>query len=551
MYHPDNYLFTLKKLFPLIHHNLLLILALFFVMALLYMLSQRLKISYPIFLVIGGLAISFIPGLPHLNVDPDLVFLIFLPPLLFEAAWYSSWNQLWKWRRSVLSLGFGLVLVTSLAIAYFSLHIIPDFTLALGFMLGGIISPPDAVAATSVLKGMEVPKRGTTILEGESLVNDAASLTVLRFAIATVLTGQFVFQKAAVDFAVLAVMGVFVGLLIAHILYYVLRYWVGSSSITTPITLIAPYLMYIVAEQFHWSGVLAVVSGGLFLSFRSSDFLNYHTRLQTKEVWETVGFLLNGFVFILIGLELPVIIKGLEGYELSEAIYYALVISAMVIVIRIVLVYLSTFIPRWLSKDLREKEKSPGLKLPFIIGWAGMRGVVSLASALAIPLTLSDGTTGFPHRNLILFITFVVILVTLVFQGLTLPLFIRWLKVEEVDDYIPEEEQIEAIRLELAKQSIQYLDANYAVEMSQYETVGRIKEQLQRSVNATESTMNEEDKKKALSSVRGLYRKIMLELVSLRRDGLKKMTQQNQYDDQVLRVMESSLDLEEARLNKV
>lgn len=528
-----------------------MILALFFVMALLYMLSQRLKISYPIFLVIGGLAISFIPGLPHLNVNPDLVFLIFLPPLLFEAAWYSSWNQLWKWRRSVLSLGFGLVLATSVAIAYFSLHIIPDFTLALGFLLGGIISPPDAVAATSVLKGMEVPRRGTTILEGESLVNDAASLTVFRFAIAAILTGRFVFQKAAVDFAVSAVMGVFVGLLIAHVLYYVLRYWVGSSSITTPITLIAPYLMYIVAEHFEWSGVLAVVSGGLFLSFRSSDFLNYHTRLQTKEVWETVGFLLNGFVFILIGLELPVIIKGLEGYELSEAIYYALMISAMVIVIRIVLVYMSAFIPRWLSKSIRHKEKSPGLKLPFIVGWAGMRGVVSLASALAIPLTLEDGITGFPHRNLILFITFVVILITLVFQGLTLPFFIRWMKVEEVDDYIPEEEQIEAIRLELAKQSIQYLDANYAVEMSQYETVGRIKEQLQRSIKATESTMHEEEKRKALSSVRGLYRKIMLELVSLRRDGLKKMGHENRFDDEVLRVMESSLDLEEARLNKV
>lgn len=534
----------------MIHHNLLLILAMFFAMALLYLLSQRLKISYPIFLVIGGLGISFLPGLPHLNVNPDLVFLIFLPPLLFEAAWYSSWNQLWKWRRSVLSLGFGLVLVTSLAIAYFSTHIIPGFTLALGFLLGGIISPPDAVAATSVLKGMEVPKRGTTILEGESLVNDAASLTVFRFAIATILTGQFVFETAAVDFVVLAVMGVFVGLLIAHILYWVLRYLVKASSITTPITLIAPYLMYIVAEQFHWSGVLAVVSGGLFLSFRSSDFLNYHTRLQTQEVWATVGFLLNGFVFILIGLELPVIIKGLEGYKLSEAIYYALLISVMVIVIRIVLVYISAFLPRILSKRIREAEKTPGFKLPFIIGWAGMRGVVSLASALAIPLTLSDGTTGFPHRNLILFITFVVILATLVFQGLTLPLFIRWMKVEEVDDYIPEEEQIEAIRMELARRSVQYLDTNYALEMEQYETIGRIKEQLQRSIRASENTHNEEDKKAALSSVRGLYRKIMLELISLRRDGLKELQRDTRYDDEVMRLMESNMDLEEARLNK-
>lgn len=534
----------------MIHHNLLLILALFFAMAMLYMLSQRLKISYPIFLVMGGLGISFIPGLPNLNVNPDLVFLIFLPPLLFEAAWYSSWHQLWKWRRPVLSLGFGLVLFTSLAIAYFSVSIIPGFTLALGFLLGGIISPPDAVAATSVLKGMEVPKRGTTILEGESLVNDAASLTVFRFAIAAVLTSQFVVQQAIIDFLILAVMGVFVGVVIGHILYLILRYWVKASSITTPITLTAPYLMYIVAEQFHWSGVLAVVSGGLFLSFRSSDFLNYHTRLQTQEVWATVGFLMNGFVFILIGLELPVIVNGLEEYALDEAIYYALMISAMVIGIRIVLVYISSWVPRLLSKRIRETEKSPGLKLPFIIGWAGMRGVVSLASALAIPLTLDDKLTAFPHRNLILFITFVVILVTLVFQGLTLPFFIKWLKVEEVDEYIPEEEQIEAIRVELGKRAIQYLDTNYTVEMGQYETIGRIKEQLLRSVTASESTGNEESKKQALSTVRGLYRKIMLELIDLRRDGLKEMQHSEKYDDEVLRLMESNLDLEEARLNK-
>ncbi|MFD2887079.1 Na+/H+ antiporter [Chitinophaga cymbidii] len=534
----------------MIHHNLLLILALFFAMALLYLLSQRLKISYPIFLVVGGLAISFIPGIPPISVDPDLVFLIFLPPLLFEAAWYTSWNDFWKWKRSIMLLGFGLVVITSAAIAYFSVNIIPGFTLALGFLLGGIISPPDAVAATSVLKGLSMPRRGLTILEGESLVNDAASLTIFRMAIAVILTGQFVFQKAATDFMVLAVMGIFVGLVIAHILYFVLRYWAKSSSITTPITLIAPYLMYIIAEQFEWSGVLAVVSGGLFLSFRSSDFLNYHTRMQTKEVWATVGFLLNGFVFILIGLELPVIVEGLkEGYTIEEAIRYALMISAIVIVARIILVYLASFVPRWLSRKIRETEKSPGLKLPFIIGWAGMRGVVSLASALAIPLTLNSGE-AFPHRNLILFITFVVILVTLVFQGLTLPLFIKLLKVEEVDDHRAEADQIEEIRLQLARESVAHLDQHYVQEMQQYETIARIKEQMLRSIRATEMALGEQTRKEDLASVRGLYRDIMLELTALRRRGLNRLRFEKKYDDEVIRDMEHNLDLEEARLNK-
>lgn len=529
----------------MIHTTLLLILALFFAMALLYLLSQRWKISYPIFLVIGGLGISFIPGIPAISVDPDIVFLIFLPPLLFEAAWYTSWNDLWKWKRSIVLLGFGLVLITSLAIAYFSVSIIPGFTLAFGFLLGGIISPPDAVAATSVLKGVNMPKRGLTMLEGESLVNDAASLTVFRFALASVLTGQFVFQKAATDFLVLAIMGIFVGLAIAHVLYLVLRYWAKSSNITTPITLIAPYLMYIVAEEFHWSGVLAVVSGGLFLSFRSNDFLNYHTRMQTKEVWATVGFLLNGFVFILIGLELPVIVRGLDGYSMEEAIRYALMISAIVIVLRIILVYMVNYIPRLLSSTIRENEKSPGPKLTFIIGWAGMRGVVSLASALAIPLTLTNGE-AFPHRNLILFITFIVILITLVFQGLTLPLFLKWLKVEEVDDHMPVAEQKEAIHLQLAKEVVTHLDRKYSQEMSEFETIARIKEQMERSIRATEQTLSEQ--KAQVSSVRKLYRKIMLEIINLRRTELNKIRTTKQYDDEVLRDMEANLDLEEARL---
>ncbi|SEN39837.1 sodium/proton antiporter, CPA1 family [bacterium A37T11] len=536
----------------IIHHTLLLILSLFFIMALLYLLSQRWKISYPILLVIGGLGISFIPGMPKdFTVNPQIVFLIFLPPLLFEAAWYTSWNQFWKWRRSIGLMGFGLVFFTSLAIAYFSVSIIPGFTLALGFLLGGIISPPDAVAAASVLKGMKMPRRGLTILEGESLVNDSASITVFTFAKAAILTGAFVFTDAATDFAVLSVMGIFVGILIAHLLYLVLRYWAKSSSITTPITLIAPYLMYIVAEELQWSGVLAVVSGGLFLSFRSKDYLNYHTRMQTKEVWETVGFLLNGFVFILIGLQLPVIMDGLEGYSRKEAIYYALIISVIVIVLRIVLAYLVDFVPRWLSPRIRKSEKSPGLKLPFIIGWAGMRGVVSLASALAIPFTLDNGTP-FPHRNLILFITFVVILVTLVFQGLTLPLFLRLLKVEEIDDYMPAEQQIENIRIELAKKSISFLNQKYANEMEKYETLSRIKEQLERSVHASELSKDEKEleHEATVESVRKLYKKVMLELVDLRRSGLHKMEEEKKYDDFVIRDIEYNLDLEEARLTR-
>lgn len=534
----------------MIHENLLLIITLFFIMALLYLMSQRLKIAYPIFLVMGGLGISFIPGIPALIIDPDLVFLIFLPPLLFEAAWESSWQQLWKWKRSILSLGFGLVLVTSLTIAYFSVALIPGFTLSLGFLLGGIISPPDAIAATSVLRGLDVPKRAQTILEGESLVNDAASLTIFRFALAALLTGSFTFHEAVADFVILSLMGVGVGLSIAYILYLIMRYWGGSSRIITPITLIAPYLMYVAAEHFHWSGVMAVVSGGLLLSARSSAFLNYQTRQQTREVWATVGFLLNGFVFTIIGLQLPLIIEGLQDYTVGQVIYYSLLMSVLVITIRIVLVYLSFFAAQWLPASQSSLEPHPGFKFSFLIGWAGMRGVVSLASALAIPLTLSEETVSFPHRNLILFLTFVIILITLVLQGLTLPLVIKWLGIKETAEQIPAQKQMESLRLELNQLSLEHLETHYSYEIEQYEAIERIKAQLDSYLLITQKTLQSKDQGSGLRTVQDLYRKIMLELIEVRRRGLRRIRKQNRFDDEILRAKEKELDYEQARWSR-
>lgn len=531
----------------MVESNLFLILLLFFFMAVLYVISQRIKVSSPILLVIGGLLISLIPGVPTINIDPDIVFLIFLPPLLFEAAWYTSWNRFWKWRRSIFSMGFGLVFFTSLAIAYFSLKIIPDFTLALGFLLGGIISPPDAVAAQSVLKGMKIPKKAMTVLEGESLVNDAASLTVFKFALIAILTGTFSMQKAVSDFFILSVMGIVVGLVIGHILYFILRFVAKSSSITTPITLLAPYLMYLSAEHFHWSGVLAVVSGGLFLSFRSKDYLNYHTRIQTKEVLETMGFLLNGFVFILIGLELPVIVSGLGEYSKGDAIQYALMITGIIIVLRIILVYLADYLPRLLSKKIRQQEQHADWKTSFVIGWAGMRGVVSLASALAIPLTLDNGM-DFPHRNLILFITFVVILITLVFQGLTLPLIIKKLKFkDDEEEGMPAKEQLETIQLSLAKLSLLYIEGNYAKEIQEIETIKRLRDQYIRSITLTEQA-KVDNTKEALGSIRGLHNKILLELITLKRKNLHNVCSHQKFDDDIIKEIEYNLDLEESRL---
>lgn len=531
----------------MIQEKLLSILILLFIVFILVMLGQKLKISYPIFLVLGGLIISFIPGTPEVLIDPELIFLIFLPPILYQAAWFTSWHDFWRWKRPILMLAFGLVIFTSGIVAYVSSSIIPGFTLALGFLLGGIISPPDAVAATSVLKFLKIPKRAVTILEGESLINDASSLIVFRFSLAAVVTGMFVPEKAVTDFFIVTVMGIVTGLVVAHIIYVIHRFLPTTSNIDVALTIMTPYFLYISSEHFHFSGVMSVVSGGLFLSFRAHEILNYKSRLQAGGVWTTLIFVLNGLIFILIGLELPVIIKGLEGYSLSEAIKYGLIISGITILIRFVWMFPAAFLPRYLSQKIRTTEKSPGWRGPVLLSWAGMRGVVSLASALSIPLFISSGEP-FPYRNLILFITFTVILVTLVVQGLTLPLIIRWLNLGEIDDIIPEEEQELSLRIELMNASLNLLNNKYKKDVEENELVENIKKELESNIGLSAQRLNslECDESELI-----LCNNILKDLIDEQRKKLNLLRKNNSYDDIILRRQEAQLDLDEAKINPV
>jgi Na+/H+ antiporter len=529
-----------------IQDNLLIVISLLFVVSMLTMLSEKLRISYPIFLVIAGLLISFIPGIPHITLEPDWVFLLFLPPLLYFAAWNTSWKDFWQYKRPIGLLAIGLVVFTATAVAYLSNAMIPDFTLAMGFVLGGIISPPDAVAATSVLQGLKIPKRVVAILEGESLVNDASSLIVFRVALATLLTGQFVFWKAGADFFIVSIMGVIIGLVIAHVLYLVHRFFPTTSSIDTALTLIAPYLMYIAAEHFHYSGVLATVSGGLFLSYRSNEILSYNSRMQSQYVWETVVFLLNGIVFILIGLQLPDIVQGLGQSSIAEAVTYAVVISLVTILIRLIWVFPSTYLPRMLSRTIRESEKEPAWQTIFIVGWSGMRGVVSLASGLAVPLTLTNSTTAFPQRDLILFITFVVILFTLVLQGLSLPYLIKWLKI--TDDGGNEEEQEIAVRLRLATASLGHMQSVYGEEVQVIDAFSRLKERYERMIANANNKQAAKENKVSKADFLPKYRKMLVEIIYVKRDELQKLRRERVYSDEILRARERELDFEEARL---
>lgn len=528
----------------------LIILMLLFLVSMLVMVGQKLRISYPVFLVIGGLIISFIPGIPRVNIDPDLVFLIVLPPLLYEAAWQTSWHSFWKYRRPIGLLGFGLVLFTSGIVALVSTLMIPGFTPALGFLLGGIISPPDAVAATSVLRGLRIPKRIVSILEGESLVNDAASLIIYRFAITAVFTGAFAWQRAVSEFFIATLMGIAIGLLIAHVFYVIHRWLPTTPNIDTALSFMTPYFMYIAAEHFNYSGVMAVVSGGLFLSFRSHEILNYNSRIQSTNFWATVSFIFNGLVFILIGLQLPSVEEGLHDGTLAEAILYGVVISLVTILIRMIWVYPATFLPRWLSKGIREREPRPNWQGVFVVSWAGMRGVVSLASALSIPLTLFWGDP-FPMRNLILFITFVVILFTLVVQGLTLPLIIKWLNVgtQEEAQHTAEAEQETTIRLRLMKAAQEKLHIKYSSHIHGNELLENLKLQLHSNISFVSQRLESLERRDTEIADMDLHNRVMYDLIKAQRRELSRLRREREFDDETLRRHEAQLDLDEARLN--
>ena len=529
----------------MIENNLLLILSLLFTISMLTIVSGKLKISYPIFLVVAGLLISLIPGIPSISLSPDLVFLIFLPPLLYSAAWNTSWSDFWKNKRPISLLAFGLVIFTAASVALVSNLIIPDFPIAYGFLLGGIISPPDAIAATSVLQGLKVPKRMVSILEGESLINDASSLIVFRFALAAILTGNFNFGEASKDFLLVVVMGIVIGIAIANIVYFIHRFFPTTPDIDTAITLISPYFMYIAAEHFDFSGVLSVVCGGLFLSYRSQEIFSYETRISAAGLWSTLTFLLNGFVFILIGLQLPGILSELGNYSIWEAIGYALIISLITIIIRIIWVFPGAYIPRFLFKSIREKEPRPTERMVFLVAWSGMRGVVSLASALAIPLTLLDGST-FPHRNLILFITFVVILVTLVLQGLSLKPLIKLLKVEVNEE--TEKTQDLDLRIQLAETVLTYMDINYSEHAINHDAYKRVKERYERMIEMTKRKLESAEAQEEDDNFRKEYRQMLIELVQVRRLALKRYRYAKQFNEDLIREREWELDLEEARL---
>lgn len=512
----------------------------------LVMLANRLRLAYPIILVLGGLVLSFFNFFSDITVDPQLIFFIFLPPLLYEASWQVSWKQFWKFRRVIMSFAFPIVILTSCVVAFASYAIIPGFTLALGFLLGGIVSPPDAISASTIMRQVKVPKSLVSIAEGESLLNDASSLIVFRFALAAVITGQFHFGEASLSFLLVIIMGTLIGLAVGFIVFAIHRWLIRTPSIEIVLTIVTPYIMYYIAERFHFSGVLAVVSGGLFLSSKRQTMLSYKSRVQGFNVWTNLVFVLNGIVFLLIGLQLPSIVEQLGDTSLAKAIWYGLAISFVLIIARFLCTFGASLFTRFIGRFITVADRNPGFKGPIVLGWGGMRGVVSLAMALSIPLLINGH--AFPYRNLILFITFIVILVTLVFQGLTLPWVIRKVKLEERPNTISETEQELIIQKKIAMASLQLLEEKYQKDRKQNEHLDNLFARLQLDINFFQQDLKELANSTDNTLVN--FQRIYLELLERQRQKLAEMNHRDEFDEELIRKYLGLIDMEEFKIRE-
>lgn len=399
-------------------------------------LAQRARLSYPIACVLGGIGLASLPEFPSFNIPPNLIFLIFLPVLLTEAAYFTSVRDFKRNLRSISQLAFGLVFFTAFAVAYVMQYLFPGCGWAVGLVMGAIVSPPDAIAATSIMKNLKAPRRIKTILEGESLINDVAGLVIYKFAVAAIVTGSFSLTQASGHFVWMLLSGVAVGWVAANIYIKIFPY-IKEQSVEILSTFLLPYAIYIITEEINGSGVLAVVTSGIVTGWLSPRYFSSTFRLQATAVWKMATFVMNGLVFLLIGLYFPSLASSMSSDQIIKLVKAVLIISGVMITARFLWVYLNAFGQIWLLRRNGRNTRYPTWQNVFVVAWTGMRGVVSLATALALPFGLAD-YTAFPYRNEMIFIAFGVILVTLVFQGMPLPWILKRLSLRYEPHYIEE-----------------------------------------------------------------------------------------------------------------
>jgi CPA1 family monovalent cation:H+ antiporter len=523
--------------------NIALIVLLLFGVAFLGIVSNRFKFPFPIALVLAGLLISLVPGLPTISLQPYVVFIVFLPPLLYGAAWNTSWHEFKTYRRSISLAAVGLVLLTTTLVAVVAHYIIPDISWPLCFLIGAIVSPSDAVAATSVTRGLGIDPRLITIIEGESLVNDASGLIAYKYALGAVMAGNFIFWQAGLNFIWVVLAGVAIGLMIGFLMYLVHKNFICEPVIEVTLTCLTPFASYLIAEYFHVSGILSVVTTGLYLSFRSNEIFTNQSRIMVYSVWETILYILNGLIFILIGLQLRSVMEGIKDYSGSELALYGIAISAVVIIVRFIWVIPGSLIPSMTKRINAKRSFNPRNLIVF--GWSGMRGVVSLAAALSIPLLMADGT-AFPQRNLIIYITFCVILTTLILLGFSLPWVIKKLKIEPYSIAAEEYE----VRTKVVNNTIQHIEENLSLVNG--ELLNNIKNKYEIKYNRLQKTDLPADyfdgQAPDVVNIFNEYSKLQIDLIGVERKSLQQLHLTGEASEEIIRKIERELDLEETRL---
>lgn len=522
-------------------HQLEILFLLMSVIIAVNLLAIRIKLPLPIVLTLTGLLIGIFSNHALIEIDPEVVFLIFLPPLLFEAAHSVSWQEFKEFRKTILMLAIGLVIFTALCVAGISTYLIPDMSIMAGLLLGAIVAPPDAVAATSATKGLNIPKHITTILEGESLVNDASSLILYQFTLLALLSGKVSLIHLPLSFIIISGGGVLLGLIFAMVLTKILRKIKDPTTITV-ISLLFPMVIYIVAEELHISGVLAVVSSGLYLSWYSFSLINFQTRFKMKEFWDVVTFILNGMIFILIGLQLPSLVKEFNNHQLFLIIVDGVIISLVVILARIIWIFPMALINIYhYNKKSHEKiiiDKNT-IKQIFVLSWAGMRGMVSLAIALALPLTITNGS-AFPYRNEIILIAFTVITVTLLLHGLTLPMILKKFRIKhDLSASINTEKEL---RHDILNKSISYIENemnnNYPPNILQ-ELKKKVADELKFRTSKDDNAREEEQL--LLSAIK--------ELINFQQELLVDIQKSNNHSTEILRRIEEDIDVLNLAIN--
>jgi monovalent cation/hydrogen antiporter len=534
-----------------------LVLGLLVAVALLALVSHRLNVPYPIVLVLGGLGLALVPGLPRIQLAPEVVFLVFLPPLIFAGGWYTSIRDFKANLRPIGLLSVGLVVFTTVGVAAVAHAVVPGLSWPAAFVIGAIISPTDAIASTAIFERLGVPRRIIAVLEGESLVNDATGLIAYRFAVAAVVTGGFSLWDAGVQFLVSGLGGLAIGLGAAWALSQAARR-IEDTVVEITLSFLLPYAVYLGAEQLHVSGVLAAVAAGIYTGWRSPQDMSATTRVQAIAVWQMALFVLNGLVFILIGLQLRTVLESLGTFSPAELLTVAVAISLAVIVIRFVWVFPATYLPRFLSQRVRHRDPYPSWRAVAIVAWTGMRGVVSLAAALSLPLQTRAGTP-FPYRDLIIYMTFAVILVTLVGQGLSLPVLIRALRLSDGEESAREEAQARFEAIDAALRRLEQLEGE---EWTREEALaymrryyGKRRSMLATRFNQVDDGHHDDghehadgadhlaDHREGMST----FKRLQQELLRAERDMLLGLRNRGTINDQTLRTIQRDLDFEELR----